>query len=196
MIARSRASALGIENVEVRELDLEEIDEPDASFDVVLCREGLMLVQDPALALREIVRVLRPGGRVAVAVWGPRVKNPWLAIVFDAVTAELGVPMPPPAVPGPFSLEDTEALSALFSEAGLEKVTIREVATPYIGSSAEEWWSSTVALAGPLGQRLAMVPEPAADAVRARALQAARGYKTADGLEIPGLSLVASARRP
>ena len=61
-----------------------EIDEPDGAYDVVLCREGLMFAPDPARAAREIRRVLRPGGRVALAVWGPRERNPWLALVFDA----------------------------------------------------------------------------------------------------------------
>jgi SAM-dependent methyltransferase len=192
-IARSRAERLGLENVEIRELDLEQIDEPDASFDVVLCREGLMLVQDPALALREIARVLRPGGRVSVAVWGPREKNPWLALVFDAVTAELGIPMPPVGTPGPFSLDDPATVFALVAEAGLSEGTVREIATPYRAPSAEEWWTRTVDLAGPLAKRLAMLPEPAAQALRARAYAAVGPYETVEGLEIPGLSLVAAA---
>ena len=75
-IAAARASALGLTNVTTRELDLEQIDEPDASYDVVLCREGLMFVPDPARAALEIKRVLRAGGRFAVAVWGPREHNP------------------------------------------------------------------------------------------------------------------------
>ena len=69
-IARRRAEARGLTNVQARELDLEQIDEPDASYDVVLCREGIMLVPDPARAAREIARVLRPGGRVGLAVGG------------------------------------------------------------------------------------------------------------------------------
>ena len=110
-IARGRAEALGLRNVRTRDLDLERIDEPDSSYDAVLCREGLMLVPDPARALGEIGRVLRPGGRVALAVWGPREANPWLGVVFDAVSAELGAPMPPPGIPGPFSLEDADKLA-------------------------------------------------------------------------------------
>src|SRR5689334_3383209 len=70
-IAARRAAARGLRNVRTRELDLEAIDEPDGSYDVVVCREGLMLVPDPARAAREIGRVLRPGGRAAIAVWGP-----------------------------------------------------------------------------------------------------------------------------
>lgn len=70
-IASARATARRLGNVITRVLDLEQIAEPDGSFDVVLCREGLMLVPDPARAAREIHRVLRPGGRAAISVWGP-----------------------------------------------------------------------------------------------------------------------------
>lgn len=100
-IARDRAARAGATNVRVRELDLEEIDEPDGSYDVVVSREGLMFAVDPARAVDEIRRVLRPGGRVAVAVWGPRERNPWLGVVFDAVGAQLGVPVPHLGCPVP-----------------------------------------------------------------------------------------------
>ena len=88
-IAIDRAHTRGLANVTVRVLDLESIDEPDGTYDVVLCREGLMFASDPARGVREIARVLRPGGGAALAVWGPRERNPWLGLVFDAVSAEL-----------------------------------------------------------------------------------------------------------
>ena len=105
-VAEARARELGLENVSTRELDLESIDEPDDSHDVVLCREGLMLVPERDRAAAEIARVLSPGGRFAIAVWGPRERNPWLGHLFDAVSAQVGAPIPPPGRPGPFSLSD------------------------------------------------------------------------------------------
>jgi len=194
-IARRRADSLGVD-VRTRVLDLEAIDEPDDTYDAVLCREGLMLVPDPARAVREIVRVLRPGARVALAVWGPRERNPWLGLVFDAAGAELGASVPPPGLPGPFSLDDADRLAQLLGEAGLVDVEVGEEPTPYRASSAEEWWSRTVALSGPLGQRLAALPEPVARAVFERALAAIGEYETPTGLDIPGVSLVAAATRP
>jgi ubiquinone/menaquinone biosynthesis C-methylase UbiE len=70
-IAARRARGLGLTNVTTRELDLERIDYPDASFDVVLCRDGLMLVADPATAVREARRVLRPNGPPPSTSGGP-----------------------------------------------------------------------------------------------------------------------------
>jgi SAM-dependent methyltransferase len=194
-IAAGRASALGLTNVTTRELDLEQIDEPDASYDVVLCREGLMFAPDPARAAREIARVLRPGGRFAVAVWGPREQNPWLGVVFDAVSAETGAPVPPPGVPGPFSLEDSGKLAGLFSDATLADVVVGDLSVPMRARSFEEWWERTCALAGPLAKLLESLSEEAAQAIRARARDAVRPYETPAGLEFPGITLIASGRR-
>jgi SAM-dependent methyltransferase len=194
-IAAARAEALGLTNVSTRELDLEHIDEPDGCYDVVLCREGLMFAPDPAAAVREMGRVLRPGGRVALAVWGPRERNPWLGLVLDAASAQLGKPVPPPGVPGPFSLDDADRLAGLLCDATLDDVAVSELAVPLRARSFEEWWTRTTALAGPLATMLAALPEDARRALRARARAAIGDYETPDGLEFPGVTLVAVARR-
>jgi SAM-dependent methyltransferase len=194
-IASRRADALGLSNVSTRELDLERIEQPDGSYDVVLCREGLMFAVDPARAAREIRRVLRPGGRFALAVWGPRGRNPWLGVVFDAVSAQIGRPVPPPGIPGPFSLEDSDRLSGLLSDAELADVVVSELGVPLRAGSFEEWWTRTSALAGPLAKMLASLPEDAAQALRARVREATGPYETPSGLEFPGVTLLASGRR-
>jgi len=194
-IAAARAEALGLGNVSTRVLDLEGIDEPDSSYDVVLCREGLMLVPDPERAAREMLRVLRPGGRLALAVWGPRERNPWLGVVFDAVGAQLGAPVPPPGIPGPFSLDDAGKLERLLSESGVADLAIEEVPVPLHAPSFEDWWARTRALAGPLAKVLASLPEDALREIRARLQEATRPYETPSGLELPGVTLLASGRR-
>jgi SAM-dependent methyltransferase len=194
-IAASRAEARGLANVRSAVLDLEAIDEPDESFDVVVCREGLMFASEPARAVREIRRVLRPGGRLAAAVWGPRDRNPWLGIVFDALAAQLGQPFPPPGLPGPFALDDAKTVRDLLTAAPLADVDVDEVPVPLHAATFDEWWSRTRALAGPLAAVVASLPDATQQALVDRLRGEIARYRTADGFTLPGVSLLAAARR-
>jgi SAM-dependent methyltransferase len=185
-IAAARGAELGLGNVAFRTLDLERIDEPDASYDVVLCREGLMFALEPDRALREIQRVLRPGGRVAVAAWAARERNPWLGLVMDAVSAQIGAPIPPPGIPGPFALGDADELRRLLDDAGLVDVQVGELSVPLRTVSFDEWWGRTSALAGPLSAILASMPEAAVQALRQRGREAARLRDRVGRARLPG----------
>ena len=194
-IAQRRAEARGLRNTEAAMLDLEAIESPDASVDAALCREGLMLTVRPERALREVHRILRPGGRAAFAVWGPRAENPWLGLVLDAVTAETGLTVPPPGVPGPFSLDDGDRLDALLRDAGFADVVVERVSTPMVAESVEEWWTRTQDLAGPLAAIVAQLPDTTRTALAERLRRAAAPFATPTGVELPGVTLLASGQR-
>jgi SAM-dependent methyltransferase len=151
---------------------------------------------DPVRAVREIARITRPGGRIALAVWGPRARNPWLGTVLDAAGAQLQRPFPPPGMPGPFALDDAGELDAIMRAAGFVDVAITEVTVPMQAASFDEWWQRTSGLAGPLSSVLAMLPRPAAEALQARAREAAVPFTTPEGLVFDGVALVASATKP
>jgi len=199
-IADARAGGLartdGEPSVSARVVDLEDIDLPDSSFDIVVCREGMMFSLDPVQAAREIVRVTRPGGRVAISVWGPRERNPWLGVLTDAIQEQTGVPVPPPGVPGPFSLSADGALAGALATAGLQQIRIEEIDVPTHDASFEDYWQLRTALAGPLkGLIQALPPEQQAtlkETVHARLAP----YQGPDGLTIPGLAYLAIARAP
>lgn len=193
----ARRGKAGGASAEIRAqvVDLEQIDLPDASFDIVLCREGLMFALDPAQAANEIARVLRPGGRVALAVWGPRSRNPWLGVLADALQEHTGSPVPPPGVPGPFSLGADGALASTLAGAGLEQVVVEEVAVPTHDASFEDYWRLRTDLAGPLKRLLEGLRAQDRAAIQQTVRARLSPYQTSDGLEIPGLAYIGFARR-
>jgi SAM-dependent methyltransferase len=194
-IAADRAAAAGLDNVRAGLLDVEDIAEPDASFDVAVCREGLMLVPDPARAAGEIARILRPGGRAAISVWGPREHNPWLSVIFEAVGDVVGAPVPPPGLPQPFSLDDAGTFKAALQAGEFADVTVEEVEVPLHAPSVDEWWRRTLALAGPLAAMVGGLPEDARARLLDRLQEGARPYLAVDGVAFPGVVLLATARR-
>ena len=194
-IAGQRAASRGLANVRTATRDLEHIDEADSTFDAVLCREGLMFAVDPMLAAREIHRVLRPGGRFVAAVWGPKADNPWLAVIFDAVTAVIGITVPPPGMPGPFALADASRLAGVVQEGGLEDVEIEAFSVPLRTPSFEAWWERTKAIAGPVAAMLAQLDVATATALEDHVRSAVQQYATPGGLDLPGSALMVSARR-
>ncbi len=193
-IGRRRAEELGVANVEFKQLELEWIDLPTASQDAVLVRFGLMLVVDPAAALHEIRRVLRPGGRLAVAVWDGAEANPWATIPTRALI-ELGHSSPgDPGAPGMFALSDTEALSELIEDAGFVDVRIEALAAPRSAASVDAFIEETTDLSFMFATVYRDLPEPDQARVRERITEMLRPYTREDGsVELPGSALAATA---
>ncbi|HEV2752839.1 MAG TPA: methyltransferase domain-containing protein [Solirubrobacteraceae bacterium] len=138
--ARARAAELGLEDgVEFRVMDAEWIDLPTADVDAVLCRFGYMLLADPAAALRETRRVLRPRGRVALATWAAREHTPWLAVPGEELSRMTGE-SPDPSAPGPFALADREVLEDALGGAGFLETTIEQLDLTFAYEDLDTWW--------------------------------------------------------
>ena len=170
--ALAAAEAAGVRGAQGRELDLESINEPDASFELVLCRMGIMLVADPLQAAREIRRVLRPGGRAVIAVWGPRAHNAWLRVVFDKLGELWGIELPPTEGPSPFALDDAGRLTDLLGQAGLVDSHTEEVEGPLAVDSPAAWWETVATGDGPLGQLVGSIATDQRETVRTEAMAA------------------------
>jgi SAM-dependent methyltransferase len=184
----------GIAGAEHRVMDMQAIDLPDASVDSVVSRFGYMLVPDPALALRETRRVLKPGRPLAFATWAPAQRNPW-ATAYGPVLIERGLQEPPrPGEPGQFALGEPERIAELVRAAGFEEVATEEVPVEYRFPDWDEYRRVMTSLAAALRQTLAGLD----DGVRVEVDAAARArldrFRTPDGYVLPGVALVTSAR--
>jgi SAM-dependent methyltransferase len=144
--ARRRAAQLNIHNVEFKPIDLEWIDAKLATIDGILCRFGYMLVVDPEHALRDARRVLRPGGKIVIAVWDVPEANPWLTI-FMAAARDLGLAPPPsPDEPGPFSLSAPGAVGELLQDAGFDSPSVEPIELTFRTPTLDALWETQRAL--------------------------------------------------
>ena len=193
-IARERASRLGLDNVEFKRIELEWIDLSTASVDAILCRWGVMLSVDPAAAMQEARRVLRPGGRIALAVWDEGSRNPWATIPGRAMI-ELGHSSPPdPNAPGMFALAAAGRLAELIEGAGFVEVVVDGVDIEREFENVDRYLEVTLDLSGVFMDAFDQLSESQRDEVKRRVGSLATEFTDSDGgIRLPGRSLVAAA---
>ena len=192
--AKREAGKLGLENVEQRVLDAERMDLEDDSVDGVLCRWGFMLMADPAAALKETARVLRPGGRVAFAVWAAGDRNLWASAPGRALLEHYDTPPPDPEAPGMFALANPDRTRSLVEGAGLEVDRLEEVELTWTFDDFESYWGFVLTLAGGCAIALQAVPEDDRNAVRDLAERLLADQRADDGsYSLPGVTQVTLA---
>lgn len=189
-VAEERARAAGLTNVVGRVCGAEHLD-VDAPFDVALCSLGLMYVPDPGRALTEIDRVLRPGGRVAVAVWGERQNCGWAGL-FGVVDRRVASDVCPLF----FALGGQGVLATQLERAGFTDVDHVRLAVDLDYADDDEAVGAAF-LGGPVALAYARFdPDTRADAEREYLDSVADHRTPTGGYRIPGEFVIATARRP
>jgi SAM-dependent methyltransferase len=194
--ARERARAAGAANVAFESGDAQSFAFDPECFDLVFSRFGVMFFSDPPSAFANLLRALRPGGRLAFVCWQEPARNPWLSVPMRAVAAH--VPLPPPAAPdapGPFAFADPVRTAGILQRGGFEQVVLAPVETTFdVGSTLDE----AVEFALTVGPAAALLRDAPPDAV-ARAREAVRAavapHATAQGVSFGASVWVATARR-
>ncbi|MDP1861549.1 MAG: class I SAM-dependent methyltransferase [Gemmatimonadaceae bacterium] len=186
MLAAARAASSQHELAPTyRQMNAEQLDFPDAGFDVVLCALGLMYVPDPVRAIAEMCRVVRPGGRVVVSVWGARAECGW-AEIFPIVERRVASDVCPLF----FQLGSGRTLADLMSAAGLQQVQSRHLPAVLQYSTAADAIGAAFA-GGPVALAYARFDDEAREAAHAEYLESIKQYRVDGGYEVPGAFVIA-----
>ena len=192
-VARRRGAELELGNVDYRVIDVERIELDSDSVDGVLCQSTYMLAADPAAALAETRRVLRPGGRVGLSVWGAPEQNPWASIGGMILVERGHMPSPEPEAPGVFSMASEQRTSALLDGAGFSSVRTEEVPVSFTFRNLDDYERWVIDVAGPFAMVVRGLPEGEREVLRTRLGEAFELFATDGGFELPGVALCAIA---
>lgn len=188
------AESLGLSRVELRCADATQLPFGDGEFDVVTCQQGLQFVPEPDLAVSDMSRVLRPGGRVGLACWNSPAENPTAAAIL-ASAESVGWDEGADGFARAFSLGDAARLEALLRDAGFDGIHVgrqRRVAIfpdvpGLVGGLAE---------GPPFGEDAARTEESARTRFVAEVLEHLDPYTRGATYEVPWVATVAMAVKP
>ena len=170
-------------------MDAEFLQFPDATFDAVLCGLGLMYVPDPLQAMRETLRVLKPGGRLAAVVWGARNRCGW-AEIFPIVESRVESDVCPMF----FQLGTGERLAMTMTEAGFASVTSERFPALLRYANGEDACAAAFA-GGPVALAYSRFDDDMRAEAHAEYLGSIAKFARGDGFEIPGEFVVADGRK-
>lgn len=169
-----------------------------AAADVIIFRMGLMMAPDPDRALREVRRVLRPGGRFVTTVWGPFPDNPWLTLVGLSAAVVGLVSGGPPSGPGePFSLTDADDVRQRLTRAGYRDVEVKTLRTNRCYSGVGQLVDMATSLAPSLAAAFDAATPTERTALRDKVTELTEQFATEDGsLLLPMCAHIAAGRNP
>jgi len=138
-LARAKARRFGLTNIEFRAGDMERSGLADENFDAVVCVFGIFFLPDMARAVRELWRMVRKGGKLAITSWGPRVFEPGATVFWEAVGRER------PDLVRAFDpwtrIDSLAALEELFHASGIEELQITAESNLHPLATPNDWWT-------------------------------------------------------
>jgi SAM-dependent methyltransferase len=193
-VSRDRARARQLTGIEFAQCVGEALPFASETFDVIVCRLGVMLFPDPVAALHEIVRVAKPGGRIALAVWGERDANPFFHVVADLVSHYIESPPEDPEAPGAFHFATSGKLAGLLNDCGAVDVTERildfSLEAPL---TPRQFWEVRTELSDTLRAKVAQLSPEQVKRLAQEVEQAGRAFVEGGRMRFPAKVLIVSA---
>lgn len=194
--AKQMAQQAGMNNIEIKVMDGENLTVEDETFDAVISRVGLIYFPDQQKALKEMLRVLKPGGKVAAIVYSTPEKNKFFSVPVSIIRNRAKLPPPLPGQPGPFSLGAEGIIEKAFSQAGFKNVRAELVPSPLQLSSAKECVRFEKESFGALHQMMNSLPDPEKESVWEEIEKELQKFETETGFTGPCEMVVAVGEKP
>jgi ubiquinone/menaquinone biosynthesis C-methylase UbiE len=170
--AHENAARKGIKNVEFSVSDVCELPFPDNTFDAISCRMGFMFFPDMHLAAKEMKRVLKPGGRMATAVWNVPEKNFWVTAITASLNRIMELQAPPAGSPGMFRCAKDGFMADLLSRAGLKNISQKEVTSKMNCRTADVYWEFMTDVVAPVVAALSKADKATKEKIRSEVYRA------------------------
>lgn len=170
-IAKENAGRRGINNIETVACDVSQLPFADNTFDAISCRFGFMFFPDMLMAAKEMVRVLKPGGRIATSVWNGPEKNFWVTAIMGTINKNMELPAPPPGAPGMFRCAKDGLMSDLFTQAGLKNISVKEVAGKLNSKTTDVYWNMMTEVGAPIVAALSKADDETKEKIKKEVYQ-------------------------
>lgn len=195
-VARHRLAQAGAGVASLVEDDAQSHAFAPGSFDAAFSRFGVMFFSDPAAAFANILRAIRPGGRLTFVCWRGLADNAWMLLPMQAALPLVGAPPPPadPHAPGPFAFADPDRVRAILTTAGFTHVDLH----PHdqkIGAGDVDQATAVALKVGPLGAVLREQPDKQA-AVAGAIREALAKHMTPEGVRLDSATWIVTAKAP
>lgn len=193
-IAAHRARDRGLQNLTTCEADAHSLPFEDNSFDLATSRFGVMFFREVGVALRELLRVLRPNARACFAVWGP-FEQPYWQTTMGIVHKRVGGPLLRSGGPNPFRFSKPGSLSEVLKSAGFQRVHEETKTVPWSWpGSPQDVWEQAQAVAVPFRPMLDRIPSSLKREIDAEVLDAVGKYVRGDKIEFGASIVLASGQ--
>jgi ubiquinone/menaquinone biosynthesis C-methylase UbiE len=179
-IARETARIKGLENYETHVADVCELPFGSGSFDAISCRMGFMFFPDMQLAAQEMYRVLKPGGRIATAVWGDIDQNDWVTTIMGVIRKHIQLPAPVRGATGMFRCAESGLMSKILTQAGFINISEERISGKVDYRSFSIYWEMMMDVAAPIVAAMAGADNKVVSAIKAETAEIFR-LKNNDG---------------